>query len=121
MKLLSLVVIVIGVELVRERGRGAGAEALAPKAAIDRSDWLPLAFCKVDNIFSEADLYNSREHNKIADSNAVASCGGANTAPRSLHACQIKVGVCVCTLKKILFYSSINVIRRHQCNSSPPR
>lgn len=59
MKLLSLVVIVIGVKLVGERGRGAGAEALAPKASIYRSDRLPLAFCKVDNIFNEANLHNS--------------------------------------------------------------
>lgn len=77
MDLLSLVVIVIGVKLMRERGRGAGAEALAPKTTIERSDWLPLAFCKVDNIFNEA-------------------CGGANTAPRSVHGCQYQGGwVCV--------------------------
>lgn len=82
MKLLSLVVIVISVELMRERGRGAGAEALAPKTTIDRSDRLPLAFWKVDNIFNEANLYNSWAHTFMFDNKV------ADSAPRSVHGCQ---------------------------------
>lgn len=45
-KVLFLLVVVTGVKVMRERGGGAGAKALAPKTTIYRSDRLPLALCE---------------------------------------------------------------------------